>query len=746
MKRKAFVPLQTLLIPTAILVLASITSADTYISGGDVYGNWTEAGSPYIIQGDITIPSAETLNITYGVEVRFEQNTGLSVYGSLLADGTDPFSVGDTVFFTSTSPPGSWDGIHVEGSGSMELIFSTLEYGNSLWTTNGLLFTDCRLSIPVCEEPNGLDLTRCLVTVSLSSVGSNPLDIEGCTFEGNLEFMYNAAGGSIANSTLQQNLSYCTGMSAGTLQLYDSQVNGSVVCFGEDCIISLNGCTIQGAISTTEDGSVEFNNSTAYSAISVINTNPGEYTHLDIINSTVHGQITIDWVDVEITGSTLYSGIGLTTARRLEVNGNTIHGILSGSISAMSYYDANVINNKFVNAGIDISGVFSEISCYVHYNEVTNCLLNGISVAAQVSATTAHELSIVNNTVYNSGGNGISISKTGSGDLNTSLTNNIVSTSGEYGIYVSDFDSPNVSYNDVWNSAIGDYSGVTPGIGSISLDPQFIDPGNGDLNLQRISPCIDAGDPSSPFDPDGTIADMGAFYFHQDMLVKLTLIPDYLPIVIPETGGEFGFTIEVTNLTLDWQSFDFWSEIELPGWGSFEVLSATGLLIAPGFTAYGYRLQQVPDFAPAGTYTYLAYVGTYPWIVDDYYYFFFEKEGSVEGNFPGSPSYWFCAGKGFEGLNVNKDEDIPSNFVLNEAYPNPFNPTTTISYQLPATSLVSLSIYDISGRQLANLVNGWRDAGNHEVTFDASELSSGMYIYHLQAGDFTDSGKMILMK
>ncbi|TKJ38519.1 hypothetical protein CEE37_12185 [candidate division LCP-89 bacterium B3_LCP] len=81
-----------------------------------------------------------------------------------------------------------------------------------------------------------------------------------------------------------------------------------------------------------------------------------------------------------------------------------------------------------------------------------------------------------------------------------------------------------------------------------------------------------------------------------------------------------------------------------------------------------------------------------------------------------------------------------------EITPNPFNPTTVLSYQLQDASLVKLTVYDISGRQIAELVNGWRDTGVYEVGFDGSGLPSGVYIYHLKTGDFTSSGKMVLVK
>jgi hypothetical protein len=78
--------------------------------------------------------------------------------------------------------------------------------------------------------------------------------------------------------------------------------------------------------------------------------------------------------------------------------------------------------------------------------------------------------------------------------------------------------------------------------------------------------------------------------------------------------------------------------------------------------------------------------------------------------------------------------------------PNPFNPRTTINFALPEASQVRLTVYDVQGHQVAQLVNGWRDAGSHSVAFDGTNLPSGIYVYRLTAGGFDATGKMVLMK
>jgi len=93
-----------------------------------------------------------------------------------------------------------------------------------------------------------------------------------------------------------------------------------------------------------------------------------------------------------------------------------------------------------------------------------------------------------------------------------------------------------------------------------------------------------------------------------------------------------------------------------------------------------------------------------------------------------------------------RSTSVPSNFSLEQNYPNPFNPTTTISYQLPISSKVTLRIYDLLGREVATLVNQEESAGWKEVEWDASSIASGIYFYKLQANNFIETKKMLIIK
>ncbi len=117
----------------------------------------------------------------------------------------------------------------------------------------------------------------------------------------------------------------------------------------------------------------------------------------------------------------------------------------------------------------------------------------------------------------------------------------------------------------------------------------------------------------------------------------------------------------------------------------------------------------------------------------------------------------------FDDNLVSVEEEktnIPTEFILYQNYPNPFNPSTTIKFSIPNVTLslssraesrdegarVQLKVYDILGNEVTTLVDEYRNAGNYEIDFNASKLSSGVYFYRLQAGGFVQTNKMILMK
>jgi hypothetical protein len=96
--------------------------------------------------------------------------------------------------------------------------------------------------------------------------------------------------------------------------------------------------------------------------------------------------------------------------------------------------------------------------------------------------------------------------------------------------------------------------------------------------------------------------------------------------------------------------------------------------------------------------------------------------------------------------DVSEGATMPRAIGLSQNFPNPFNPSTSIRYELPAAGLVKLAVYNLLGQQVALLVNGEQPAGSYEARFDAAGLSSGVYLYRLSTGSFTDAKRMLLVR
>ena len=99
--------------------------------------------------------------------------------------------------------------------------------------------------------------------------------------------------------------------------------------------------------------------------------------------------------------------------------------------------------------------------------------------------------------------------------------------------------------------------------------------------------------------------------------------------------------------------------------------------------------------------------------------------------------------------DVKKLDDIngvPTEYNLYQNYPNPFNPATNINFAIPKASLVVIKVFDLLGREVETLVNEEKAAGSYNIQFNGSSFSNGIYFYRMQAGDFTQTNKMILLK
>jgi hypothetical protein len=109
--------------------------------------------------------------------------------------------------------------------------------------------------------------------------------------------------------------------------------------------------------------------------------------------------------------------------------------------------------------------------------------------------------------------------------------------------------------------------------------------------------------------------------------------------------------------------------------------------------------------------------------------------------FPTQKQQWINTAVG-----KNPSGSLPKEYALGQNYPNPFNPTTTIQYQIPASGLTTLKVYNLLGQEVATLVDGLVPVGSHQVTFDATRLTSGVYFYTLHSGNYVSTKKLMLLK
>jgi hypothetical protein len=226
--------------------------------------------------------------------------------------------------------------------------------------------------------------------------------------------------------------------------------------------------------------------------------------------------------------------------------------------------------------------------------------------------------------------------------------------------------------------------------------------------------------------------------------VTITLTPTG-STQLPSSGGTITFEVAIANQEANSVTFDGWIEMTYPDSSVVQLI---------------HRQITLPVGGSINRQLTLTVAGSEP---DGWYYL----EGKV-GYHP--YNHWSASGFNFsKGLDLTAGgvrieetrldgwDDLtrdvgtssvaqPQTAALLSCYPNPFNPSTSILFSLPAKAKVELAIYDITGRLVTELVDGWRDSGIHEVTFDASQLASGIYVYQMQAGEFSASGKMVLMK
>ncbi|MBD3168446.1 MAG: T9SS type A sorting domain-containing protein [candidate division Zixibacteria bacterium] len=223
--------------------------------------------------------------------------------------------------------------------------------------------------------------------------------------------------------------------------------------------------------------------------------------------------------------------------------------------------------------------------------------------------------------------------------------------------------------------------------------------------------------------------------------LSIEMIPDETPPVYVIAGGSFSYTGVLANNTGQQQVSDVWVNLTIPGGGSYGpvqefynvVLNPNQQISVPDI------IQDVPGFAPEGTYNYIANCGNYPSDIIDSDTFQFIVYHLGDGAETGGD--WKLA-----GWFDNDSYELPRTSGLLGNYPNPFNASTTIRYTLTDDRDVSLKVYNLMGELVEILVGEHKTAGNHSVRWDGTQMASGIYYYKLTVGDESYTKRMTLLK
>ncbi|HEX04612.1 MAG TPA: T9SS type A sorting domain-containing protein, partial [Bacteroidetes bacterium] len=219
---------------------------------------------------------------------------------------------------------------------------------------------------------------------------------------------------------------------------------------------------------------------------------------------------------------------------------------------------------------------------------------------------------------------------------------------------------------------------------------------------------------------------------------------------VPSTGGDVVYDVSVVStIGLALQGLGYETYVTLPNSQVFGPLMSLNWNLVPfmNVTVVGMS-QYIPDYAPEGDYYFegrAGFLNIPAYTLTDG--FPFTKIGAAaDGEIVFNPEDWVASGSFITGDNADVVE-MPTQFEMQTAYPNPFNPTTSVAIVLPSASDLTVSVFNVMGQQVATLANGRYNAGQHSFVFNAANLSSGLYFIQAQVpGELNAIQKVTLMK
>ena len=650
---------------------------------------------------------------------------------------------------------------------------STIRY-NSINTYGpiygiGVFLNNCTASIIECEfsnnvgDPSGSYSNGISWGGGIYCTNSTVVDFINCIFSENSVNGYQQSGGGALMCTNCQNINITD---CDFNNNTSTRWTGFVACTKGGAIY-INSCTNTNIFNCTFYNNISVGSGNDYGggAIFISSSNPqiNSCTFSENHNNSIHCVTSNPYIlDCSISNSNgaaiyLYNNSNSIIDNCFVSNNNSNAIYINGSEPSIS--NSHILENN--SSGIYCDNYSDPIidSCFISTNS-TGGFGGGIrcnNSSPNISYTTICENSAISTSVS---GGGISIENDSHPTItNCTITRNSAPNGSGGGIYCGEnsyfnmvntivdsntgfggihFDYTNISsltYSDFYNNQNGNFTGYPPaGLGNITgvnlngdpcddyfnifLDPQFVNPDSDNFNLQTTSPCIDAGDPTLNWDPDGTLPDIGAFFYDQ-ILPVINLSSDSL--LFPETA--IGDTTELPIVVYNISTGDL--IIDSMSLSMLDIFS-TDWNLEDSLIVPEDSLEILIAFSPQDTLEYTDNLLIY-------------NNDTLAQVFL----------QGFE-LTVGVERiitlDIPETYNLYTPYPNPFNPKTILRFDLRNACNVSLFIYDIQGREVARLVDSFQPDGTYETTFNASELSSGVYFARLTAGEFHQTQKLLLIK
>jgi len=395
----------------------------------------------------------------------------------------------------------------------------------------------------------------------------------------------------------------------------------------------------------------------------------------------------------------------------VEFDGNT-SGAVGGALSVTSASDVTLKNSKALsNTALVGGGLYaSSGTLIVHHSLFARNIgtsSGGAMVISGISSGDVTGNTLDANVAPAAGGILFGSSPIGA-------YNNIVANTTGSGVSASGA-LPSLSYNLVWNNSGGNYSGCAPGTGSLNADPLFIDPLNGDYHVAFHSPAIDAGIPGPLFeDPDGSRGDVGIYGWHNPAMAQPSY-PKNLHAALDNGDARLTWNRNPEPDVENYAVYGASNADFVPSLANFITLvtaaDSTVVLDPPADSLY-YRISAIDADGYAGGFSDPA---------------FFSTATSV----PHEPARY--------------------DFTLHQNVPNPFNPSTRITYELPARSAVALRVYDVDGRLVREMVDAVQGPGSFSVEWNGwndhgHPVASGVYFYRLEAGARVETRKMVFLK